>query len=91
MLTSAKPHLTNFIPSGLQRAAAELQTKLGHSSSFHEHCNIPALKAAVSEVERLIHRLSEIPGLAAAEAKARIEQDWKLGWSGIVKGPVKVV
>ena len=48
-----------------------------------------ALKAAVSEVERLIGRLSEFPGPAATKTKERIKEDWKLGWDGIVKKPVR--
>jgi hypothetical protein len=48
-----------------------------------------ALKAAVLEVEKLIGRLSEFPGNAATRTKERIEKDWKLGWDGIVKEPIK--
>jgi hypothetical protein len=43
------------------------------------------LKAAVLEVGRLIDRLSEFSGSAAIKTKEQIEEDWKLGWSGIVK------
>lgn len=38
------------------------------------------------EVERLIDRLSEFPGPGMV-AKTQIEEDWKLGWDGIVKEP----
>lgn len=79
-------HLIGFIPSDLQRATTELQAKLGPSSSLHEHPNVPALKAAVLEVGRLIDRLSEFPGPAAMKTKEMIKEDWKLGWDGIVKG-----
>jgi len=82
-----EPYLTGFIPSDLQRATVELQGRLGHSSSIHEHPNVPALKAAVLEVGRLIDRLSEFSGPAVMKAKERIKEDWKLGWDGIVKGP----
>ena len=82
-----EPHLTGFISSDLQKATVELQAKLGHSSSLHEHPNVPALKAAVLEVGRLIDRLSEFSGPAAMKTKERIKEDWKLGWDGIVKGP----
>ena len=75
--------------SDLQRATVELQMKLGHLSSLHEHRNVSALKAAVLEVERLIGRLSEFSGPAAMKTKERIEEDWKLGWDGIVKGPAR--
>ena len=47
------------------------------------------MKAAVLEVERLIDRLSEFPGTAAIKTKERIEEDWRLGWCGIVKEPAK--
>lgn len=83
---NARPYLTSPILSDLQRVAAELQTTLGHSSSLHEDRNVLALKAAVLEVERLIGRLSEFPVPTAVETKVRIEEDWKLGWYGIVKG-----
>ena len=63
--------------------------KLGHLSSFHEHRNVSELKAAVSEVERLIGRLSEFSGPAVVRAKERIKEDWELGWDGIVKEPVR--
>ena len=68
----------------------ELQTKLGHSSSFHDDHSTPALKAAVLEVGKLIDRLSEFSGKAAAKTKEGIEGDWKLGWDGIVREPVRV-
>ena len=63
--------------------------RLGHSSSLHEHHNVSTLKAAVLEVEKLIDRLSEFSGPAVIETKERIEDDWKLGWDGIVKEPVR--
>ena len=66
-----------------------LQMKLGHLSSLHERRNVSALKAAVLEVERLIGRLPEFSGPAAMKTKERIEEDWKLGWDGIVKGPAR--
>ena len=47
------------------------------------------MKAAVSEVRRLIDRLSEFPVVAAVETKKRIKEDWKLGWDGIIKEPVR--
>ena len=75
--------------SDLQRATVDLQMKLGHLSSLHEHRNVSALKAAVLEVERLIGRLSEFSGPAAMKTKERIKEDWKLGWDGIVKGPAR--
>jgi len=75
--------------SDLQKATAELQTKLGPSSSLHEHPNVPALKAAVLEVERLIDGLSGFPGSPAIKTKEQIKDDWKLGWDGIVKEPVR--
>ena len=65
-----------------------LQAKLGHSSSFHSHRNVSALKAAVLEVEGLIGRLSEFSGPAATRVNEQIEEDWKIGWDGIVKGTV---
>ena len=74
----------------MQRAAAELQTKLGHSSPIHNDRNVLALKAAVLEVGRLIDQLSEFSGTASMKTKERIKEDWKLGWDGIVKEPVKV-
>ena len=67
----------------------ELQTKLGHLSPFHNDRDVPALKAAVLEVGRLIDRLSEFPGNPATKTKERIKEDWELGWDGIVKEPVK--
>lgn len=76
------------MPSDLQRTATELQTRLGHSSSLHEHHSVPALKATVLEVGRLIDRFSEFSGPEAIKMKERIQEDWKLGWDGIVKGPV---
>lgn len=85
----AKPRLTGSIPSDLRGATEELQEKLGHSSSLHDGRNLPALKAAVMEVERLIDRLSEFSGPAAVETRERIEEDWKLGWDGIVKEPTR--
>ena len=81
--------LLALVPSDLQRATVDLQTNLGHLSSLHEHRNVSALKAAVLEVERLIGRLSEFSGPAAVKTKERIEEDWKLGRDGIVKGPVR--
>lgn len=78
-----------FIVSDLQRATVELQTKLGHSSPFHNDRNVLALKAAVLEVERLIGRLSEFPGNASTKTKDRIKEDWQLGWDGIVKESFK--
>ena len=75
--------------SDLQRAIVELQTKLGYSSSLHERRDVLALKAAVLELERLIGRLSEFPGPAAMKTKERIKEDWKLGWDGIAKEPVR--
>ena len=86
--TTTVSRLTSFTPSDLRRAAAVLQAKLGHSSSLHSHRNVSALKAAVLEVEGLIGRLSEFSGPAAMRMNERIEEDWKLGWDGIVKGPV---
>jgi hypothetical protein len=50
---------------------------------------VSALKAAVLEVEKLIGRLSEFSGNAAVKTKEGIKDDWKLGWDGIVKEPVK--
>jgi len=47
------------------------------------------LKAAVLEVGRLIDRLSEFPGPAAIRTKEVIKDDWKLGWDGIIKEPVR--
>jgi len=47
------------------------------------------LKAAVLEVERLVGRLSEFPGPVEIKVKERIKDDWKLGWDGIIKEPVK--
>ena len=66
-----------------------LQTKLGHSSPLHDGRNVPALKAAVLEVEKLINRLSKFPGPAAIETKERIKEDWRLGRDGIVKEPIR--
>ena len=83
------PFNGRVVPSDLQRATTELQTKLGHSSSFHSDRNVPALKAAVLEVRKLIGRLSEFTGNAAVKTKDGIKDDWKLGWDGIVKELVK--
>jgi len=84
--TSAEQNLIGFASSDLQRATAEFQTKLGHSSPLHKQRSVLALKGAVLEVERLIDRLSEFPG-SGTVAKTQIEEDWKLGWDGIVKEP----
>lgn len=78
-----------FIHSDLQRDTVELQEKLGPSSPFHDDRNVQALKAVVLEVEKLIGRLSEFPGNAATKMGERIKEDWKLGWDGIVKEPVR--
>lgn len=78
-----------FKPSDLQKAAAKLQKKLGPSSSFHKGRDASTLKAAVLEVEKLLDRLSEFPGTASTKTKERIMEDWKLGWHGIVKEPIK--
>ena len=79
-----------FISSDLQRAAAELRTMLGHSSPFHDNRSTPALQAAVLEVGGLIGRLSEFPGNAVTKTKEGIEDDWKLGWDGIIREPIMV-
>ena len=76
--------------SDLQRAVVKLQAKLGHSSPFHNDRSTLALKAAVLDVGKLIDRLSEFPGNAATITKEGIEDDWKLGWDGIVREPVRV-
>jgi hypothetical protein len=47
------------------------------------------LKAAVLKVGKLIGRLSEFPGKAATKTEEGIKEDWKLGWDGIVKEPVR--
>ena len=56
---------------------------------LHEVHDVLALKAAVSEVERLIVQFLEFPIPAVAEMKERIKEDWKLGWYGIVKEGAK--
>ena len=84
-----EPHLTGFVPSDLRCATEELQKKLGHLSPLHDGRNVLALKAAVLEVEKLIGWLSKFPGPAAIETKERIKEDWKLGWDGIVKEPIR--
>ena len=78
-----------FVLSDLQKAAAELQMKLGHLSPFHDKRDVLALKAAVLEAGRLIDWVSEFPGKAATKTKEQIKEDWKLGWDGIVKESVK--
>lgn len=85
----SRPHLIGVISSDLQKATVELQATLGHSSPFHENRNVPALKAAVLEVENLIDWLSEFTGTVAAKTKERIGVDRKLGWDGIVKEPAR--
>ena len=40
------------------------------------------------EVGELIEWLSEFPGNAAAKTKEDIEEDWRLGWDGIVSDAV---
>ena len=87
--TSVKSHLIGFISSDLWGAADGLQTRLGHLSSLHEHRDVSALKTAVLEVGRLVNRLSEFPIPAAEETNELIKEDWKLGWDGIVRGPVR--
>ena len=86
----SKPNLTSFAFSELQRDVTQLQTKLGHSSSLHNRRDISTLKAAVLEVGELLNRLLELPVPAATETKERIEDDWKLGRDGIIRGPAKV-
>ena len=81
--------LIDFKPSDLRKATAKLQKKLGPSSPFHKGRDASTLKAAVLEVEKLLDRLSEFPGTASTKTKERIAEDWKLGWHGIVKEPVK--
>ena len=85
----SQPHPIGVISSDLQKATVELKTRLGHSSPFHENRNVPALKAAVLEVEKLIDWLSEFTGTVAVKTKERIGADWKLGWDGIVKEPAR--
>lgn len=63
---------------------------LGHSSPFHDNRSTPALQAAVLEVGGLIGRLSEFPGNAVTKTKEGIEDDWKLGWDGIIREPIMV-
>jgi hypothetical protein len=88
--TSAEQSLIDFTCSDLQRDAAKLQTKLGHSSSLHNQQSVSALKAAVLELERLIDRLSEFRGPGTVvELQEQIKEDWKLGWDGIVKEPTR--
>ena len=65
--------LNHSAHSNLQRAAAELQMKLGHSSAIHDDRNVLALKAAVLEMGRLIDQLSEFPGTASMKTKERIK------------------
>lgn len=66
-----------------------IQTKLGHLCWFHEDRNASELKFVASEVERLIGRLPGFSGLLVTRAKEWIEEYRKLGWDGIVKGPVR--
>jgi len=75
--------------SDLQRTTVELQTELGHPSSLHERRDVPALKAVVMRVGRLIDRLEEFSRAAATKTKEGIKEDWKLGWDGIVKEPIR--
>jgi hypothetical protein len=89
----SRPNRTGFnrlLPSDLQRAIVELQERLGHSSLLHDDRDELTLRAAVLGVGKLIGRVSDFSGSAAIKTKEGIEEDWKLGWAGIVKEPVKV-
>ena len=81
--------LNRPILSDLREATIKLRTKLGPSSPFHDSRDAQALKDAVLEVGELIEWLSEFPGNAATKTKEGIEEDWRLGWDGIVVDTVR--